>query len=603
MFFVKTTFPSLVVLWLFRVLVCVLVWGGSLPLWAAKKKRVFYVWEDRSDGIISLNAASFAFDPKNPKRMYAASNGVFYVSKDGGLSWWPTARFRGASRVQVQTIDLGAQLRRLKQRLLEEKLEDLRAEVGDELAQDQEPRLEREAEEEAETIIRQRRSALAQVGNRGRFSRFVYRIAVAPSKPSHVIAVTDGGAFLSTNYGRTFRSYYRGRGPGVGDVRCIAISPTNHKHVWLGTQGGLWQTKDGGKTWRRDGGMLRATPIREVKFDPHKPSIMYVAVPRSLFVSRNRGKSFLRIWSLASGPQQITTMTAMATRPTTVVVGTGSGLYGATLGNLRRLTRLQASRMTSRRIKYITSSRKAPRNLYVVNDQGVFLSRNLGKRFVQLRAGMLTPNIRYLSVSPFQPEVMWAATDYGFLRWSKVIGRNLTAAQWARFRAKIRLEPRPFRLAQKALRRLNMAMKLDKLHSRYAARRFLPQLRVSSRLYLDDDRSFFLLIGNNRQPINAVEGRIFLIEVSLVWPLGGLINPDQQQLTATTTNLRTFRDKLIKSVNRLYYARRRLQIRMFVAPPKTLPMYLRRILKLRELTAQLDVLTGGYLSRRLKRTK
>jgi hypothetical protein len=85
--------------------------------------------------------------------------------------------------------------------------------------------------------------------------------------------------------------------------------------------------------------------------------------------------------------------------------------------------------------------------------------------------------------------------------------------------------------------------------------------------------------------------------------LGGLINPDQQQLTATTTNLRTFRDKLIKSVNRLYYARRRLQIRMFVAPPKTLPMYLRRILKLRELTAQLDVLTGGYLSRRLKRTK
>lgn len=590
-------FCSLVLLWM-------VVIAGHLSPAHARSKRVYYLWEDRSDGMYSLNAASITHDPKDPKRMYAASNGVFYISKDAGLTWTPTARFRGASRVQVDTIDVSTQIRRLKQQILEEKLEDLAAEVGEELAEEQRPVLEREAEEEAEERLRrQRRQLAASGGSRGRFSRFVYRIKVVPTDTRKVIVVTDGGAFLSTDKGRTFRQFYRGRGPGVGDVRCIAISPTNSKRIWIGTRGGLWQTKDGGGTWRRDGGMLRATAISEIKLDPHNPKIMYVAAPRSLFVSKNGGKSFLRIWTLVSGPDRIVTMTVLATKPTTVVIGTGSGLYYTTANKLRRFKRMRASGLTSRRIVYITSSPKAPKHLYVANDQGVFLSKNLGRRFKQLRAGMLTTTIRFLDVSPFNPEIIWAATDYGFLRWSKLIGRRVTKAQWARFMRKMRLEPTAWHLARESLKFFSMDAKLGALQDRYGARRWLPQLRVSAKLYFDRDQDGILLRGGGTLPVRLNEGRQFLFEVNLIWPLSGLINPQQTTIVGATTTLRKFRDKLIKQVNRLYHARRRLQMRLFVSPPKKLRLYLKRLLKKQEISAQLDALTGGYFYARMKRLR
>lgn len=593
----KTNVPLSVRFLLLLVVMCAVVCPTSAQ---ARKKRKFYVWEDRSDGMDSLNAASIAFDPQDKKRMYAASNGVFYVSKDAGLSWWPTARFRGASRVQVQSIDLGADLRRLKQKILEEKLEDLAAEVGEELAQEQAATLEREAEEEAEEKIRQLRNRLARQGNRGRFSRYVYRILVSPIRTQQVIAITDGGAFISTNKGKSFRVFYRGRGPGVGNVVCGAVGPKDSKRVWLGTQGGLWTTTNRGKTWRRDGGMLRTIPIREVRVDPNNPKILYVATQRSLFVSRNQGKTFLRVWSLASGPDRITTMTALATRPTTVVVGTGSGLYAGKLGALRRLRRLPARGLTSRRIVYITRSKRAWKNLYVINNQGVFLSRNAGRSFRQLRAGMLTSTVRYLAISPFDPEEIWSATDYGFLRWSKLIGRSVTKAQWKRFRRKLQHEPRPWTLARAALKAFSMGQKFGSLHSRYAARGWLPTVRATARLYLDKDQSNLMLKGNGISPINLVEGRAFLFEVNLIWPLGQTIYNGQAKLTAITTNLQRFRDKLIKQVNRLYHARRRLQLRMFIAPPRKLRPYLKRTIKLQELTAQLDAITGGFFKRHLR---
>ena len=59
------------------------------------------------------------------------------------------------------------------------------------------------------------------------------------------------------------------------------------------------------------------------------------------------------------------------------------------------------------------------------------------------------------------------------------------------------------------------------------------------------------------------------------------------------------RDDVLDEVTRLYFERRKLQIELMTSPPKEINAKLEKILRLQELTAGVDALTGGYLSKRL----
>jgi hypothetical protein len=56
------------------------------------------------------------------------------------------------------------------------------------------------------------------------------------------------------------------------------------------------------------------------------------------------------------------------------------------------------------------------------------------------------------------------------------------------------------------------------------------------------------------------------------------------------------RDDILDDVTRLYYERRRLQVDMMLSPPKTDKEKYDKLLRLEELAAGIDALTGGYFS-------
>ncbi|MDP1852882.1 MAG: hypothetical protein Q8L26_01545 [Candidatus Omnitrophota bacterium] len=59
------------------------------------------------------------------------------------------------------------------------------------------------------------------------------------------------------------------------------------------------------------------------------------------------------------------------------------------------------------------------------------------------------------------------------------------------------------------------------------------------------------------------------------------------------------RDDILNEVTRLYYERRRLQAEIFLSPPDEPRIKIEKELRLQELTASIDGLTGGYLSGQL----
>ena len=63
------------------------------------------------------------------------------------------------------------------------------------------------------------------------------------------------------------------------------------------------------------------------------------------------------------------------------------------------------------------------------------------------------------------------------------------------------------------------------------------------------------------------------------------------------------RDDILDEVTHLYFERRRLQIEFLQNPPKDVNKLIEKELRLQKLTADIDAMTGGYLSREIERRK
>jgi hypothetical protein len=85
--------------------------------------------------------------------------------------------------------------------------------------------------------------------------------------------------------------------------------------------------------------------------------------------------------------------------------------------------------------------------------------------------------------------------------------------------------------------------------------------------------------------------------VNVSWDLGDMIwSTDQTSIDARSRLMVQLRDDILNEVTQLYFERRRLQIELLTSPPKNIQHRLNKQLRLQELTAGIDALTGGWFS-------
>lgn len=134
-------------------------------------------------------------------------------------------------------------------------------------------------------------------------------------------------------------------------------------------------------------------------------------------------------------------------------------------------------------------------------------------------------------------------------------------------------------------KRSGWAAALPELRAEYQRRDdTLKRVRQSSTgdLSQDDDRVGDRLVGR------------------ATWDLKELIfNPDELRVSGESNDLVRLREDVLDQVTKLYYERRRLQVDLDLAPPRDLGGRVRKELRLQELTADVDALTGGWFSERL----
>jgi hypothetical protein len=93
-------------------------------------------------------------------------------------------------------------------------------------------------------------------------------------------------------------------------------------------------------------------------------------------------------------------------------------------------------------------------------------------------------------------------------------------------------------------------------------------------------------------------------DVTLTWDLGEVIwNEDQTSIDVRSRLMVELRDDILDEVTKLYFERLRVKMELDNLSIEDRKKRLEKELRLEELTASLDALTGGYFSRRIKNNK
>jgi hypothetical protein len=130
---------------------------------------------------------------------------------------------------------------------------------------------------------------------------------------------------------------------------------------------------------------------------------------------------------------------------------------------------------------------------------------------------------------------------------------------------------------------------------------WLPEVQAGLSIDGKKDRSVDSEAGTP-DAIGLDRSRRIAYDVKLSWDLGRLIfDPNELKVSREAQRVSELRDQVLAHVTRLYFERRRLQLLTRLRPPGTVRAALERHLRVAELTAVLEALTGVRFERARRR--
>lgn len=138
---------------------------------------------------------------------------------------------------------------------------------------------------------------------------------------------------------------------------------------------------------------------------------------------------------------------------------------------------------------------------------------------------------------------------------------------------------------------------VQSMHSRASWKSLLPTVQGKYSRYMGDvdlGRWDYTIYQDRRVGDDRADTLTNEFEVIGAWDLSRLVfNPE----VLDVTSLVVLQEAILKEITRIYFTRRRLQIDLILTPPTDEATLLSKELRVDELTATLDAMTGGKFSK------
>ncbi len=503
------------------------------------------VWERLGEGLDDSSLTFVTVDPHNPRLVYAASAQALYRSDDGGLHWQRCLRTAGNAEVTSVVLN--------------------------------------------------------------------------PFDSSHVLVATSRGLYTSLDGAQHWSRVFRGSTAEETQGRVVVFHPARRHEVWLGTSGGLFVSRDGGRGWQSAAPDLSHRLIRFLTFDSAPPYRLYVVTDQEVFASEGVDASWRSLFSLigfegpveafdesldastsenaaSSGP-----LTALAIDPAssaTLYLSSLAGMYTSTDGgtNWQAVTRLG---LGTSQINHVILHHHSPTVAYVATSKGVARYAVEDGRWEPLYAGLPAQPTHYLAEAP---QKIFAATAQGLYLLDLTMER-MAAGDWPDAKALLGNfvhEPTIGRVQETAIRYAEVhPEKIANWRKQARMSALIPKFTMTGDTNLTDFRHWDA--GANPDALQKGERDVDW-SANVTWELGQFIwSDDQTNIDVRSKLMVELRDSILDDVTRSYFERRRLQVELLTDPPAEPKAQLAKELRIQELTAILDGLTGGWFSHELDR--
>lgn len=441
--------------------------------------------------------------------------------------------------------------------------------------------------------------------------------------PKVIYLATTKGLYVTKDQGEFWQRIFRRPNESANNIHWITQDSSNPQKIYIGTDEGLYVSCDLGVDWNKSGGGLPHSGVSSIAVHPSNSYVLYVANTFGLFKSQDMGLSWKRVYVTSArstddengnGNEEdreesfeteenqtlINCITIDRDSPKKVFIATSEGVYGSADAG-ESWSKLPTEGLLNNYVNFIVAAKNEKDTLYAATEKGVFEYLPKSKRWRQIHQGMTALGVRSLALDMDKGQ-LFAGTEMGVfqttdLRDAKKQNEELDSNEDT------------YRDVEQTLKNLTLCEptihEVQEAALKYAEvvhPERIKSLRKSARLkalFPDFSIGYDKTINYDSSADRYYVGP-YDWGFTFSWDIGDLVFNEQVRLIDSNARLMVqLRYDILDEVTRLYYERRRLQTELILDSPQTPEQKLDKQLRLEELTASIDGLTGGYFSPQL----
>ena len=424
--------------------------------------------------------------------------------------------------------------------------------------------------------------------------------------PQVIYAATLNGLFKSQDAGGTWQKIFSGKDVLERDVLSLAVSYRPHKIVFIGTESGIFYSSAEGLRWQKVAGKLADAKIKAIIADSKQLNMLYIVSSKGLFKTSDNLSSYERIYTgfnpesedatidVDSGEEEITPqdyfLSHLAINPENSQQLYLAGLNGLSFSSDegKSWKKLILSGLFEEKINYLLLSEN--NRIFLATQNGIFDCAGISCK--QLYPGMNFKDCEQLARD--REGNLYAACDRGLYLMSAQDYKMHSTPFKTENKAthSFPKEPTIQQVQQRAIRYAEVEPgKISGWRKQARLKAFFPELT------LDYDKTVTTALGATYDRVQVGPRDWGL---TLKWDIGDIVfSTEQTSIDVRSRLMVQLRDDILNEVTRLYFERKRLQRELALSPNLSPEVREEKDLRLQELTASIDGLTGGYLTKSL----
>lgn len=410
---------------------------------------------------------------------------------------------------------------------------------------------------------------------------------------------TGDGLFKSPDGRSEWKRIFRRIVKEENQVSHIAFS--KDKKIYLGTAKGLFSSSDNGLTWEKDDSEAGNIGVRWIDF---LKDTVFIATEKGAYRKLDHGWKRVFVTPAPDTEEgdilidedglieEENSVNSLLVNDGVLFLATEEGIFVSN-DKGESCYRFVSAGLAAQEVKRLLFKDR----LFAVTNEGMFVFSEENRAWKALYKGISTKKAR--AISSDKRSTIWIATDKGLYRalypkWSLYAARDNFVSEDGEEDIFKRFEREPgVRDVQNAAIAYAEVQpeKIQLWRKQAGIKAFLPALS------LDYDKTVTYDSGSDRYYIGPYDWG-----VSVSWDLGDIVwNNDQTSIDVRSRLMVQLRDDILDEITRTYFERRRLQMDVYLLQTsQDLKQKLQKELRLQELTADLDALTGGYFSDSIK---